>query len=85
MSRNKRARPVSLLSMLMGVGGAVVRKLVLVGLLVGGAVVSACGGPKEPMVPDGPEMNVPEAGIDDPAASATPSATPATPPTPPAK
>lgn len=61
------------------------RKVVLVVLLVGVAVVSACGGKKEPMVPDGPEMNVPEAGIDDPAASATPSATPATAPAPPAK
>ena len=61
------------------------RKLVFVALLGWVAVVSACGGKKEPMVPDGPEMNVPEAGIDDPAASAAPSTTAATPPTAPAK
>ncbi len=61
------------------------RKLVLVGLIVWGSVVGACGGKKEPMVPDGPEMNVPDAGLDDPAASATPSAAPATPPAPTAK
>lgn len=43
------------------------------------AFAAACGGKKEPMVPDGPEMNVPEGGVDDPApsASAAPSAAPA--------
>ncbi|CAN5129497.1 hypothetical protein BH09MYX1_BH09MYX1_50430 [soil metagenome] len=53
-------------------------KVWIVGLLLVTAVAVACGGNKAPLVPDGPEMNVPEAGVDDPAssASASPSVTP---------
>ncbi len=57
-----------------------VRNLVVVAVLVGAGVLAACGGKKEPMVPDGPDMTLPEAGADDPAASA--SGAPATPPAP---
>jgi hypothetical protein len=59
------------------------RTLILVALVMAAAVAAACGGKKEPLLPDGPDMTLPEGGADDPAASA--SAAPAAAPTAPAK
>lgn len=63
--------------------GRLVWNVFVVAVLVGAGVLAACGGKKEPLVPDGPDMTLPEAGVDDPAASA--SGAPVTAPTAPAK